>query len=145
MQQVPNKKIRCCKQITRLNKYHNCLIENDIVEIQMLHIWFDQIYDIVPTRLEFYDGKYKTYYTDLNIIKIVDDIKLNKTYDSDGSYLLYYEDPYVKNFKNLIRNTKTLKSLVGKYIIDWKNNKKLISDLIANKSEYIELNYYIYF
>ena len=145
MQLVNNKKVKCCKQITRLNRYHNCLIDNDIVEIQALNIWFDQIHEIVPTKLEFYDGKYRTYYTDLNIIKIVDDIKLNKTYDLDGTYLLYYDDPYVKNFRNLSKRTKNTKYLVGKYILDWKNNSKLISQLSASGSEYIELNYYIYF
>ena len=138
-------KLRPYKQITRLNKYHNCLIEGDIVELQYLGIWFDQINDIAPTKLEFYNGKCKTYYTDLNIIKIINNESLNKTYDDDNSYLLYYDDPYVNNFKNLIKQTQNKQSLVNRYILDWKFNKNLIRSLMENKSEYIELNYYIYF
>lgn len=140
-----SKKLRHLKQITKLNRFHNCLIDGDIVELQSLSIWFDQINDIIPTKLEFYDGKVKSSYTDLNIIKIVDNEDLNKTYDSDNAFLLHYEDPYVKKFRNLIKNTKTLKSLVDRYIIDWSFNNSLINKLKIANSEYIELNYYIYF
>ena len=168
-------KLRCYKQITKLNNYNNCLIEGDIVEIQSLGIRFDNIYDIIPTTLEFYDGKYRISYSDLSIVKIVDDESLNRTYDSDNVYLLYYEDEYVKGYRNLVRKrksfkslvdtddiyyyeyeytkgyrnlvgkTESFKSLVGRYILDWKNNNKLITDLKIHKSKYIELNYYIYF
>lgn len=136
-------RIRCYKQITKLNTFHNCLIEKDIVELYSLGIWFDQIYDIVPTKLEFYNGKCKTYYTDLNIIKIVNDESLDKVYDSDNVYQIYYKN--ASKYRNLLNRSKSLKSLVGKYILDWHFNKKLIRSLKSNKSEYIELNYYIYF
>jgi len=143
MSEIKSKSTRIYRQKTRLNRFSNCLIEGDIVDINSIIIAFDNCYNIVPTTLEFYDGKYTLTYTDVMFVKIVDNIELNKTYDSNNIYLLYYNDDYVlNNYKNLIKNTQSTKDLVGKYIIDWKYNKDLIDNL--DKSEFIELNYCIY-
>ena len=133
------------RQTEKINNFCNCLIEKDIVDINSLNITFDNCYNVVPSKLDFYDGKYVTTYTDLRLVKIVDDVDLNDTYDTDNVLLLYYNGDYVKkNYKNLINIKQSLKSLVGKYIIDWKYNNMLRNVLSEMSAEYIQLIYCIY-
>lgn len=142
---LSNKSIRCFKQVTKLNRFGNCMLEGNISNINSLSISFDECVSVVPSKLEFYDGKCVATYTDVKLVKIIDDSKLNNTYDSENVLLLYYNDPYVlNNYRNLIKSSKTTKSLVGRYIVDWKFNNRLINELIRNNSIYIELNYYAY-
>ena len=140
-----NKSTKFYKQKTKLNRFCNCLIEGDIVDISSISICFDEYYNIIPSLLEFYDGRYTTTYSDVKIVRIVDNPNLNRTYDYKNVLLLYYNDEYVRqNYKNLIKSSQSLKSLVGKYIIDWKYNKNLNNELDRIGSSFIELNYYVY-
>lgn len=135
--------VRTYKQQNKLNRYHNCRIDGDICDIDSLFFWFDQIDSIVPAKVEFFDGKKVSNYNEIFVTKIVSDPKLDCTYE-DEVILRYYNSDYVRNhFRNLLGNTESFKSLVGKYIIDWSNNIKLINMLKNNSSEYIELNYFV--
>ena len=53
---LSNKSIRCFKQVTKLNRFCNCLLEGNIANLNTLSINFDECVSIVPSKLEFYDG-----------------------------------------------------------------------------------------
>jgi hypothetical protein len=125
------------KQISKIQKLSNCLLDTIPIHANSVCFWFDKSCDVIPSTYNVGGDNNKDYY----IVLVTDNKKLNRTYDSNGFYYLYYKDNYIRcHYKSYYSNDPS--ELIGKYILDW-NCNLYAKDVIQNSnSEYIHINYY---
>jgi hypothetical protein len=99
------------KQISKIQKLSNCLLDTIPIHANSVCFWFDKSCDVIPSTYNVGGDNNKDYY----IVLVTDNKKLNRTYDSNGFYYLYYKDNYIRcHYKSYYSNDPS--ELIGKYI-----------------------------